>query len=112
MTKTLLALAMSCILLGCQATSVGLTSPIPPTVTFAGGDGLSCETAILIKGAKEDTGVQSEYGWLAQRYPGYYVEKQSFEERDKRLYDVIEITTREGVRKKVYFDITEFYQRY
>lgn len=89
------------IVLGCK--------PTPPDVTFVGGNGSNFDNAVLIKGATELTGIPAEYGWLAKQYPGYRKLDQSTIEQNQRLYDVIRFTTREGIQKNVYFDITEFY---
>ena len=109
MKKIFFLAVTTALLAACQTTQLGPTPPIPSTVSFAGGDGSSVESAVLIKGATESTGVQAEYGWLAQHYPRYRMGEQSLQKHGARLYDAMEITTSDGTRKTVYFDISEFY---
>ena len=80
--------------------------------SYSGGEGASHEQAVIIKGAKnEEVGVAAEYAWLRKRYPGYRTNSQSASSSDGKHYDMIEITTPEGI-KRVYFDITDFYGKW
>jgi len=82
-------------------------------VTFAGGHGASCEDAVIVKGAKNETeGVKAEYEWIAREYPGYQRGSQSLGDCSGTGADVIEITTREGQKLRVYFDISDFFGKY
>ena len=80
-------------------------------VVYAGGDGSSFEKAVLIKNATEETGVRSEYAYLAKYYPDSKVVRQSLRENKGRMYDVLEIEAKGGA-KSVYFDITEFFGKF
>ena len=56
------------------ATPTVTTPPRPVTswnaITFGGGNGLSCASAVIITGAKDRMlGTQSEYYWLSKVYP-------------------------------------------
>ena len=44
----------------------------PQKVSYTGSDGSSFEKAVVIHGANELTGVDAEYDYLAQHYPGYH----------------------------------------
>jgi hypothetical protein len=112
MMKRFILLAVVVLSSACQTAPLGPTPPLPAGVSFGGGDGSSFETAILVHAQKEDSGVQSEYAWLAQHYPGYRMGQQSLQTHGGREYDVLEITTRDGTRKEVYFDISEFSQKF
>ncbi|MBI2963673.1 MAG: hypothetical protein HYY35_07950 [Deltaproteobacteria bacterium] len=80
-------------------------------VVFAGGDGSSCESAVLIRGARgEFEGVASEYRWLSERHPGWNLTEQSLLKSGERRYDVLDFTTADGRPQRVCFDISEFYQ--
>jgi ABC-type glycerol-3-phosphate transport system substrate-binding protein len=71
--------------------------------------GTSLENAIVIKLEKEAAGVEEEYKWLSQNYPGYATIRKSRASRAKKHYDIITIRTKEGQEKDIYFDITNFY---
>src|SRR4029077_4065202 len=65
---------LALMLIGCAAgggTGGGSAPAGPKGVTCAGGDGLSCETRVVIRGAAgEMDGVAAEHAWLRARYPG------------------------------------------
>lgn len=96
-----------------NATPVVTAPPRPVTswnaVTFGGGNGLSCSTAIIITGASDQmVGSQAEYHWLGRVYPGY--KENRFGQGlcgDKKTH-VREITTTDGKRFEVIFDISSF----
>jgi hypothetical protein len=81
----------------------------PPGISYAGGDGSSFEKAVLIKGATEETGVHAEYEYLQKHYPGYRRGGQSLQSSKGRSFDVLELTTADGKKMTIYFDITEFF---
>ena len=109
MLRLTIVLLLIGVLAGCQTPgSVGPAPPLPAGVTFEGGDGSSAESAVTIRGAHELTGVDAEYAWLAQHFPGYRVRGQSVKQQGKKTYDVIEITTRKSAAKQVHFDISDF----
>ena len=81
----------------------------PDGVSYAGGDGSSIEKAVVIKGATEETGVRAEYAYIEKHYPGYKRGGQSLQSVKGRSYDAIDITTSDGKKKTVYFDITQFF---
>lgn len=81
-------------------------------VVFEGGDGTSCERAVLIKGARgELEGVASEYRWLSEHYPGWNLTEQSLVQSSERSYDVLNFTTADARKQSVCFDISEFFQQ-
>jgi len=102
---------MAVVVIGChRAQSVSQADTVTPAgVSYAGGDGSSLVQAVVIKGATESSGVHAEYVWIAQRYPGYRRGTQSLRASDGKEYDVLEFTTASGERKRVYFDITDFF---
>jgi hypothetical protein len=97
---------------GC-ATSAPLASSAapeaPPGITYAGGDGLSCPTRILIKGANFETGIEAEYAWLRAKYPGFTRGTQTLIECDGKPSDRIEIVTESGLPLVIHFDVSEFF---
>lgn len=96
-----------------RATPAVTAPPRPVTswnaVTFGGGNGLSCASAIIITGAADRmVGTQSEYYWLSKVYPSY--KEKRFGEGlcgDKKTH-VREITTSAGASVEVIFDISSF----
>ena len=89
----------------------GLTSAALASLEFAGGDGTSCEKAIVIKGAKNEfEGVASEYRYLTERHPGWSLKEQSLLHSGERSFDLLEFVTADGKERRACFDISEFYQ--
>lgn len=66
-------------------------------------DGSSVEKAVIAES------VPWEYDWLNQYYPGYEFHMQSLRFIDNKPYDVLNITTAQGKKKDVYFDISGFF---
>jgi hypothetical protein len=80
-------------------------------IRFEGGDGASCEQAIVIKGApNEFEGVKSEYRYLTERYPGWSLTEQSLLHSGDRSFDLLEFTTPDGEKRRACFDISEFFE--
>ncbi|MCP3918397.1 MAG: hypothetical protein GY711_22865 [bacterium] len=83
------------------------------TIELAGGIGTSVEQAVVIKGALTvEAGVASEKYWIDQFYPNFkWIKHSLYSPNNDRsaLYDVIEIETELGHRKKLYFDVTAFF---
>lgn len=67
------------------------------------GAGTSYKKAVKVNSIAE------EYNWLSKNYPKYKMVQQSLVFEDGVPYDILEIITKEGVRKKVYFNISNFY---
>ena len=75
-------------------------------------DGSSYNNAIIIKATNEGDGIDAEYKWLADHYPGYKTEGQSLNENGKTPYDVLHIKTNDGQRKDVFFDISSYFGKW
>ncbi|MFW9772412.1 MAG: hypothetical protein ACFFEO_09625 [Candidatus Thorarchaeota archaeon] len=78
-------------------------------VRISGGNGTSYENAIVITNCSHFEGVDQEYIELRRRFGNYKLIKQSLIEKDEKNYDLLEIQLENGIRKLVYFDITEFF---
>jgi hypothetical protein len=76
------------------------------------GDGSSYESAIIITEKSETKGVDAEYKWLHENYPGYTVLKQSLNFYNKKPYDILDIKAADGIEKNIYFDISNFYGKF
>ena len=96
-------------------TAMPTTSPtsgpgVRDGITFAGGNGLSCSTRVVILGASGSrAGVAAEHAWLHAKYPGYRLNTQALGECEGKDTDVLTLTTSEGKDTTVYFDISDFF---
>jgi hypothetical protein len=75
-------------------------------------DGSSFKKAIIILDTTEMAGINSEYKWIALHYPGYSSTGQALSMDDKRPYDIIYIATKEGEKKEIYFDISNYFGKW
>lgn len=75
-------------------------------------DGSSYEKAIIINKNNEIAGIAEEYKWIANHYQGASNQGQGTMHRNGRAYDIINIQTKTGEKKQVFFDITSFYGKY
>ncbi len=105
--KTLLIAFLAVLLVGCQA-----PRPATQPLVYAGGDGSSCDRAVVIREAKcRELGILAQRLWLEEYYPGYRDVKQSDLKSTERHYDVVEFATASGDTRKVYFDTTDCYNK-
>ena len=89
---------------------MGLWTAMHTPVEYAGGDGSSFDTAIIIHGATLINGPMSAYTYIESRYPGAQRTGQSLLQHKGKDYDRIDFTTAGGMPKVLYFDITEHLQ--
>ncbi len=75
-------------------------------------DGSSFEKAIIVEEKTESAGVDAEYKWLAQHYPGYKLQQQSLLMNSGKSYDKMHIKTAQGEVKDIYFDISNFFGKW
>jgi hypothetical protein len=81
------------------------------SITVEGGDGATCERAVVIKGAdNEFDGVASEYRWHSEHHPGWDLIEQSLVQSASWSYDVLDFRTVDGQTRRACFDIGDFYQ--
>jgi hypothetical protein len=75
---------------------------------YSGGDGSSCEKAVLLMSKNEAAGVRSEYVWLKHMYPGGLRTTQGYvpPNKDGKSYDTIEYKKSDGEMIHVCFDIS------
>ncbi len=118
-TRVAALVAVTLLSIGCAAQrSLGSPKAASSTlddnaITYEGGDGLSCENAVLIRGASDNfAGVHAEYVWLRKHYPGYKRQKQAHTKPAERHYDELTIKKADGSTITVCFDITEFFGKY
>jgi hypothetical protein len=111
MKKIVILLVLATLVFSCSTTkkTSEKTGDQYSTTATAGRDGSSYEKAIIIKEKSELTGVDAEYTWLKQNYPGYKAKKQLASVNNNKHYDIITIVIGTGEEKDIYFDITNFY---
>ncbi|RYZ44904.1 MAG: hypothetical protein EOP49_26250 [Sphingobacteriales bacterium] len=87
-------------------------APAKPVTTVTKTDvlngGTSYRNAVVLQVTTEREGVDEEYRWLRNLYPGYTLIRRSEVKRSPRYYHIIRIKTREGHLKDIYFDSTSF----
>ncbi len=84
-------------------------------VSYAGGDGGSFASAILIKGARnESEGVAAERIYVVKFHPDWDPGEidTALLANNGRYYDLSHFRSRGGVEHGLYFDVTEFFGKY
>ena len=105
--KTLLLIPFATLLAGCQ-----MVAPHSQPLVCAGGDGSSCQQAVVISNAKyRETAMVAEKLWLDHKYPGRHETNQSALNSVGKHYDMIELTTVDGQPVKVYFDTSDCFAK-
>jgi len=75
--------------------------------------GLSCNGAIVIKATTEDAGIAEEHAWIQENYPGAQIPvQQSLTKCGDKPVDKIEISTANGRKVTLYFDISNFFGKH
>jgi len=112
--KTLASLTAIFILLTLVISGVQAQDNGPGGFTFSGGPGDSMETAVIIKGARNSSdGVQAEYYYLEKKFGrqnvDWKLDRQRLMGKEGKKFDMMMIILKDGAKKNVYFDITEFF---
>ena len=110
--KTVNLLFVVIILLGaCASPKKTTTKDASPAVSrtdlLRGGTSFSNSVVIMVESEKE--GLNEEYKWLSNNYPGYGLIRKTNVKRSSRHYDIIRIKTQQGQVKDIYFDGTRFW---
>lgn len=120
MKRLFILLVTMCLIASCSSSkkttktttdnTVTTTTPPPaaPT-TKTERDGFSFEKAIVIKETTETKGIDAEYAWIKDHYSDYSINGQALKQHNNKPYDVINISTSEGKKIDLYFDISSFY---
>ena len=83
------------------------TTVVGPAKVAAQGS--SFTNAVVINETNGLKGVDAEYDWIKKSYADYTIDGQSEKEMNGKHYDIIKITTANGQKSDVYFDISKFY---
>ena len=107
---------------GVQGAYAQEAKPTPPgrdqapkgKITIKGGPGDTPETALIISGAPNtQIGIAAEYHVLekefGQQNVDWKLKRQSVLRQKGKVYDRMELELKDGAKKDVYFDITEFF---
>ncbi len=73
-------------------------------------DGLSYETAIVLKGVPDNSDAQ-ERKWLRAHYPDLRHSSWSYTWSRHKAWDIYDLTLADGTRLTIYFDVTDIIQR-
>lgn len=86
----------------------------PADKRFGGGDGRSCETAVVLQVETPAEVVDAENTWLAKRYPdGFKFDQRLFPSPDrKHWFDVIVLRKVDGALIETCFDFTREHDAY
>ena len=82
------------------------------SVSTADNDGSSFDKAIFVQEDHEQPGIDFEYRWIRNKYPGSRVNGQSLSTHNNKPYDIFHITTADNIKLDVYFDISNFYGKF
>lgn len=110
--KTVNLLFVVIVLLGAcsppkKTTTKGASAKESPTDVLTGGTSFSSAVVIMVETERE--GLDEEYKWLANNYPGYALIRRRHVKRSLTHYDIVRIKTKQGEVKDIYFDSTRFW---
>lgn len=97
-----------------QATQPTPGKPAKPKIYFKGGPGDTPATAVVISGAPNSRiGIDAEYYFLekifGQPNVDWKLKRQSVIHEKGKIYDRMDLELKDGSKKTVFFDITEFF---
>jgi hypothetical protein len=98
-------------LLGYLLFLLSCASSAPPGAGAAAGEpmGTGCDDLVVIDAPDTGAGIDAEYAWIQQHFPGFQKEGQSLGSCDETMVDMIEIVTADGTPRRIYFDISSFF---
>jgi|WetSurMetagenome_2_1015567.scaffolds.fasta_scaffold15809_4 hypothetical protein len=113
MKKLIIILLLPLFLLSsCASTARKSVASVQTAAVDSLKDGSSFEKAILINAKNEQKGIDAEYAYILQQYPGYQLKGQRLVENKKVPYDIIDIITAGGEVKSLYFNISGFFGKF
>lgn len=83
-------------------------------ITFKGGPGDTPENAVVILGAPDSVeGISAEYSYLEKQFgrqnDDWMLTRQSVLQQNGKVYDRMDLDLKDGTKKTVFFDISEFF---
>jgi hypothetical protein len=97
-------------MVGCATSprlQVSHARPTPKTL-YSDGDGLTCETRIILHARTEPGGVAAEYSWLYEKYPGSRMQSTELGQCGAAVDNIVSIRTADGRTLEIHFDVTSF----
>jgi hypothetical protein len=88
------------------------TRPSTPGAVPILARGVSCNSAVIIDATNEHDGIAQENAWINENYPGAKKVSQELITCNKKPADQIDIETANGVKRSVYFDISNFFGKH
>ena len=70
--------------------------------------GTSFSNPVVIKVTTERAGLDEEYRWLSNNYPGYSLIRRKQATHNGRHFHIVSIRTKSGQARDIYFDTTAF----
>jgi hypothetical protein len=95
----------------CFLYSCASTNKIHTQTSKNGPDGSSFENAIMINEKTSFDGIAAEWEWLKSNYPGFKFNGQYLIEKDNVFYDKMDIITRDGQSKSIYFNKSNYFKK-
>lgn len=92
----LMTVVLAVMMTGCAASYIDSSQ---------GRDGSTYQQAVIVGS------VRAEYLYIDRTYPDANILSQMVTDNNGNPYDVVTITTKDGVQKDVYFDISKFYRK-
>ena len=98
-------------LAACSSPKKTTTREVSPKATRADmlRGGTSFTNAVVIMVEKERAGLDEEYRWLNNNYPGFALVRRTHVQQSSKHYDIVRIKTKQGHVKDIYFDSTRFW---
>lgn len=114
--KMMTAVLVACALLaaGCQTSGGG---PANPTRTksfkYSKTDGQTQATAVEVRTRSPTEGGVLIKDWIRANHPGYTITEQELIPNTilRKMYNMVTIIGPDNSSKRVYFDVTQFYER-
>jgi hypothetical protein len=75
-------------------------------------EGSSYETAVIIDKTNETEGVEAEYEWIREHFPGSQVLSQSLNFYKEKPYDILQVATAQSETVNIYFDISKYFGKF
>ncbi len=106
---------MLCVIFSGPASAQPAPGPAAkPQITFKGGPGDTLESAVVILGAPNSmAGIEAEYSYLGKQFGRRNVDwnlrRQSVLQQKGKVYDRMDLDLKDGGKKTVFFDISEFF---
>lgn len=114
--KMLTTVLVACaVLAGCQNTS-GVSNATPTrtkSFKYSNTDGMTQATAVEVRTRSATEGGLLIKDWIRANHPGFTITEQELipDTMQRKMYNMVTIIGPSNTSKRVYFDVTLFYER-